>query len=222
MTYVDGRASGPIPPLFCGNIARPAGTLLAVMTQPAPSVRPQRPTDPTKIDWQATLAEHDRWLRTVVYARLGEAQAVDEVMQEVALAAVRQRAPLADPGKAAPWLYRVAVRQTLLYRRRQGRRRKLTDGYARRNRPTERDTHEPDPLGWLLAEERRSLIRAALGRLPKRDAEVLLLKYTEGWSYRDLADHLGTSQGAVQSRLHRARARMRRELAALEVIESEA
>jgi RNA polymerase sigma-70 factor (ECF subfamily) len=175
-----------------------------------------------KIDWQATLAEHDRWLRTVLYARLGQAHAVDEVMQEVALAAVRQRAPLADASKAAPWLYRVAVRQSLLYRRRQGRRRKLTDNYAQRNRPTECDSHEPDPLGWLLAEERRSLIRTALGRLPKRDAEILLLKYTEDWSYRDLAEHLGTSQSAVQSRLHRARARMRTELAALEVIEARA
>ena len=28
------------------------------------------------------LAEHDRWLRTVVFARVGEPQAVDEVMQE--------------------------------------------------------------------------------------------------------------------------------------------
>ena len=39
---------------------------------------------PAALDWQALLAEHDRWLRTVVYARVGEPQAVDEVMQEVA------------------------------------------------------------------------------------------------------------------------------------------
>ena len=39
------------------------------------------------------------WLRTIVYARVGEPQAVDEVMQEVALAAVRQKAPIADPTK---------------------------------------------------------------------------------------------------------------------------
>jgi DNA-directed RNA polymerase specialized sigma24 family protein len=43
------------------------------------------------IDWSAKLAEHDRWLRTMVLARLGERQAVDDVMQEVALAAVAQR-----------------------------------------------------------------------------------------------------------------------------------
>ena len=28
-------------------------------------------------DWDAILQEHDRWLRTIVYARLGEPQAVD-------------------------------------------------------------------------------------------------------------------------------------------------
>ena len=38
-----------------------------------------------------------------------EPQAVDEVMQEVSLAAVKQAAPLADRSKVAPWLYRLAV-----------------------------------------------------------------------------------------------------------------
>lgn len=36
--------------------------------------------------WDAALQQHERWLRTVVYSRVGEAQAVDDVMQEVALA----------------------------------------------------------------------------------------------------------------------------------------
>jgi len=173
-----------------------------------------------RIDWPAVLREHDRWLRTVVVARLGEAQAVDEVMQEVALAAVRQRAPIADPSKVAPWLYKLAVRQSLLYRRKQGRRRRLAERYARRRRPTEHDTRHPDPLDWLLNEERRRRVREAMGRLSRRDAEILMLKYTEDWSYRNLAEHLGVSRSAVESRLHRARERLRKELAALEVIEA--
>lgn len=176
----------------------------------------------SKIDWQAALAEHDRWLRTVVLARLSEPQAVDEVMQEVSLAAVRQRSPLADPSKVAPWLYRLAVTQSLLYRRTQGRRRKLTSSFAAQTRPTEADCRRTDPLVWMLAEERRQLVRKALDELPRRDAEILLLKYTEGWSYRELGAHLGISHSAVQARLHRARQRMRAALAALEVVEAEA
>jgi RNA polymerase sigma factor (sigma-70 family) len=188
------------------------------MTMPNPRPEPEARAAAASIDWPSVLAEQDRWLRTVVYARVGEPQAVDEVMQEVSLAAVRQHAPLADPAKVGAWLYRLAVRHSLLYRRKQGRKRKLIDRYAQRYRPSEADNRQPDPLGWLLTEERRTQVRAAMSRLAKRDAEILLLKYTEDWSYRDLAEHLGVSESAVETRLHRARQRLRTELAALDVV----
>jgi RNA polymerase sigma factor (sigma-70 family) len=173
------------------------------------------------IDWPSVLAEHERWLRTVICARLGEPQAVDEVMQEVSLAAVRQQAPLSDPAKVAPWLYRLAVRQTLLYRRKQGRRRKLIGRYADRFRPTEADNRQADPLGWLLAEERGAQVRKAMSRLARRDAEMLMLKYNQDWSYQMLAEHLGISESAVEARLHRARGRLRTLLAALDVVSAD-
>lgn len=91
------------------------------------------------IDWSATLAKHERWLRTVVGARVGEPQAVDEVMQEVSLAVVRGKTPISDRSKIAPWLYQLAVRQSLLYRRKAGRRRKLVGNYVDRFHPTEQD-----------------------------------------------------------------------------------
>ena len=185
------------------------------MTMPNPHPEPEAGAGAVQIDWPSVLAEHERWLRAVVYARVGEPQAIDEVMQEVSLAAVRQHAPLADPAKVAPWLYRLAVRQSLLYRRKQGRGRKLIDRYAQRFRPSEGDNRQADPLDWLLSKERRTQVRAAVSRLSKRDAEILMLKYTEDWSYRALAEHLGISESAVETRLHRARGRLRTELAAL-------
>jgi RNA polymerase sigma-70 factor (ECF subfamily) len=102
------------------------------------------------------------------------------------------------------------------YRRRTGRGRKLVDRYAERNLPSEIDTREPDPLDWLVAEEQQAMVRQALDRLPRREAEILLLKYTENWTYRQLAEHLGLSTSAVEARLHRARQRMRRQLAVLD------
>jgi RNA polymerase sigma factor (sigma-70 family) len=185
------------------------------------ATEPEDQSGVVKIDWQSVLAEHDRWLRTVVAARLRERHAVDEVMQEVSLAAVAQHAPLLDPGKVAPWLYRLAVTQSLLYRRKMGRSRRLAERVALRKRPSERDCGESDPLDWLLAEERKKLIRQAMSRLQGRDAEILLLKYTEDWSYRELARRLGVSESAVEARLHRARKRLRDELAVLDVIEVE-
>src|SRR5580658_5645112 len=81
--------------VFSARFLHPAVTFLLAMRQ-----TPSRPTNDSdeepRIDWPAVLVAHDRWLRTVVYARVGEPQAVDEVMQEVSLAAVRQQAPIND------------------------------------------------------------------------------------------------------------------------------
>jgi RNA polymerase sigma factor (sigma-70 family) len=191
-------------------------------TMPDPRREPGTEAAAARIDWPSVLAEHERWLRTVVCARVGEPQAIDEVMQDVSLAAVRQSAPVSDLAKVGPWLYRLAVRYSLLYRRKQGRRRKLIDRYASRFQPSEADSRTVDPLAWLLTEERRMQVRTAMGRLSRGDAEILLLKYTEDWSYRALAEHLGVSESAVETRLHRARQRLRTELAAIHVTPADA
>jgi RNA polymerase sigma-70 factor (ECF subfamily) len=169
-----------------------------------------------RVDWPAALAKHGRWLRMVLLARLGDSAAVDDVLQDVHLSAVEKGHLLRDHSKLAPWLYRVAVASALQYRRRAGRHRNLIGRYAERFPPTAEETREPDPLSWLIAAERRALVRQALACLPRREAEILLLKYTQDWTYRQIAEHLGLSTSAVEARLHRARQRMRRALTSLE------
>lgn len=159
------------------------------------------------INWTAALAEHHRWLRTALFARLRQADAVDEVMQEVSLAAVSLGKPLDEPHRVGAWLYRVALRQSLLYRRRNGRRDRLIGNYAQHSAMV--PTEQVDPLGWLLREERHQLLREALAAMDSADREILLLKYTEEWSCRELAARLGVSESCVEARLHRARQRLR-------------
>lgn len=170
--------------------------------------------DSDGLDWGGVLARHDGWLRRVVSARLREPQGVDEVMQEVALAVVAQRAPLLDPARVVGWLYKLAVRQALMYRRKAGRGRALV-GRCAEVRPTSDEASDPSPLAWLLHDERREIVRKALDRLPPRDADLLALKHGEGWSARELADRLGLGVPAVEARLSRARKRLRMELAEL-------
>ena len=66
--------------------------------------------------------------------------------------------------------------------------------------------------------DEKKTARKAIKQMPKRDAEILLLKYTEDWSYKQLAEHLGISESAVEARLHRARQRFRAELTNMAVI----
>ena len=98
-----------------------------------------------------------------VGARVGEPQAVDEVMQEVSLAVVRGQAPIADRSKIAPWLYQLAVRQSLLYRRKMGGGENWSANMPSGSIRPSKTRRTADPLDWLLAEERQRLVRQAIG-----------------------------------------------------------
>lgn len=164
------------------------------------------------IDWVAELNRHQRWLRTVVFARVGDADAVDDVMQEVTLAVIAGKNPLRDRTRLAAWLYQITLRQTVLYRRRLGRIRRRHQTWANQNQLRGTTRTDDGPLGWLLANERRQLLGQALARLTGSEREILLLKYVEDWGYREIAEHLDISTAAVESRLHRARGRLRKQL----------
>ncbi len=168
-------------------------------------------TDCADIDWSAALIENEGWLRSVLAARLGERDAVDEVFQEVAVAAVSTKNPPTVVDRVAPWLYKVAVRRALMYRRSRGRQRRAMRSYA--DAQSTSDTPDQDPLIWLLNEERQAMVRQALGQLHHRDREIVLLKYTHNWSYKQIAEHLGVTASSIESRLHRARKKMRGMLA---------
>ncbi len=171
------------------------------------------------IDWPLELQRHGRWLRSVLVVRSRESGIVEELFQEVALAALRDGHTVKDKQKAAPWLYRVAVRQALMHRRRMGRERRRISTLTEQSSVRNHNEQTTDPLAWLLADERNQLIRQAVDALPGKDAEVLLLKYSENWSYRQIAERFGVSEHAVDSRLHRARQKLRCQLSQLQVIE---
>ena len=65
------------------------------------------------------------------------------------------------------------------------------------------------------------LTRRALLSLTPRDAEILLMKYGERLSYREIASHLGITEKAVERRLQRAREQLRGALTNLGLESSE-
>lgn len=167
---------------------------------------------PAVFDPLEALPEHEAWLRTTLLARLGNRDEVEEVMQEVAVAAASQSAKDEPVDRVGPWLYRVALRQMMLLRRRAGRRKKLIHNVVHARQPTEEDTRCRSPLDFLLRQERQEEVRLALVQMSERDRQLLLLKYVDGLSYGEIAKRVGVTASAVQSRLHRARGLLRNEL----------
>lgn len=171
-------------------------------------------TTELKMTPQAIFLQNESWLRTVVRSRIPEQDGVEDVMQNIALALVRQREALGDVGKLGAWLYQIAVRQILMYRRTTGRRRNFRKRLAETaERSAAEPAVEPDPSAAVIAAEQAETVRRGLSELDELDRQILMLKYTEGWTYRDLAEHLGVTTDTVEYRLLKARKNLRRILA---------
>ncbi len=68
------------------------------------------------------------------------------------------------------------------------------------------------PSGRLLAAELRERVQATLESLEPRDREVLVLRYLEQLTSKEIAAVLGISEAAVKTRHRRALERLRRRL----------
>ena len=62
----------------------------------------------------------------------------------------------------------------------------------------------------MLVAEQREKVREALQQLDELDRQILMLKYSENWTYRDLAEHLGVREDTIEYRLTKARTRLRK------------
>jgi RNA polymerase sigma-70 factor, ECF subfamily len=67
----------------------------------------------------------------------------------------------------------------------------------------------PSPSALAQLEERRAQVRAALESLPPNDREILVLRYLEQLSPKEIGEILGMTKGAVSTRHTRALARLR-------------
>jgi RNA polymerase sigma-70 factor (ECF subfamily) len=141
---------------------------------------------------------------------LGDAEEARDAAQDVFLKAYRKAADVKPQGQVYTWLYRIAVNHCL----NKLRRRKLVR-FLRWDAPAEGDSpaFDPpdrgaDPAATLDAKRRWQATRLAIGKLPENQRAVLVLVRFEGLSYKQVAEVLGITEGAVESRLVRAMRRL--------------
>ena len=137
----------------------------------------------------------DRYL-PVVYNRLRALlppEAVDDVTQEVFVAAVRAIRRYRATATFRTWISAIA-------------RHKVADFYRARGRQPRTVELDPDinDVAEGTAWQEQLLVRMALQRLPEPYQEVLLLRFAEGLPFQDVADVLGISLEATKSRYRRA------------------
>jgi RNA polymerase sigma-70 factor (ECF subfamily) len=126
----------------------------------------------------------------------------EDVVQEALLRAWKSFDALTEDGKAKSWLLTIV-------------RREFARSFERKRlEVTDLDALVTAEADVLAADDDAGLaeMREALFRLDDEYREPLVLQVMMGYSTKEIADQMGLQQGAVLTRLFRARARLRQEL----------
>lgn len=156
----------------------------------------------------ANLLEHAAWLRKLASSLVGDGAAVDDLVQETYVAALR-RPPTTDR-PIRPWLRRVlsnAARFRWRSERNRAQRESAVATHAERQTPTTQEL--------LERHETQQMLARLVAELEEPYREAVLLRYAEGLAPSEIARRLEIPAGTVRSRISEGLARLRTRLDAL-------
>ncbi len=158
--------------------------------------------------------QNARRILNVCYRMLGDEQSARDVAQDVWIKAYQNLAGFEGKSSLSTWLYRIAVNEILNYLKKEKRRRKRSQLFSRAKHPDNTEESDPfsqiassdeSPLDQLQAKDRENIIWRLIQKLPEKQKIPLILFRYESLSYQEVADTMGISLQAVESRLHRAK-----------------
>jgi RNA polymerase sigma factor (sigma-70 family) len=151
---------------------------------------------------QLLLKRNWGWLKGLVYSVLGNAQELDDVLQEVCLRVITRIHTLREPERFRAWLAVVARREVLKhYRRRTHEKVQIDPGTI----SLKLDGYIRDPLQDVEKSEMCGRILEAVKTLPQKYREVFVLAHTGELTYAEMAEVLEVPVTTMQIRLVRAR-----------------
>lgn len=136
----------------------------------------------------------------------GDRDSGDDLLQDGLVTALEKFETLRDKGAFRPWLYRILINCFRATVRRPWWRRRLPMSPA-----VEAGMIAADPTDCHAA---RRLLRFAFEKISTGEQALVTLHELEQWSIAELAQFYGTTAGAIKTRLHRARTRMKKAIIA--------
>jgi len=159
-------------------------------------------------EFEARIQDSSSLAFRVAYGVLRQRQDAEDVAQEALVRAFQHMASLRDRERFRAWLVRITWRAALDRRRADARR-------GRRELAIVASEAQPDAEAVVIGREHRQMVWEAIDGLPEKLRLVVVLSAIEGHDTREVAALVGTSEGTVKSRMHRARKELAKRLTCL-------
>lgn len=163
---------------------------------------------------------HQERVFNLVFRMLGNRQEAEDVSQEVFVTVFKAIGSFRGESKLSTWLYRIAAnhaknRLKYLARRRSRRQSSIDDvPEGELHRSTGALSQQPDRVA--MGHQLEALVQRALTTMDEDYRLIIVLRDVENLSYDEIAEISGLAMGTVKSRLHRARAALKKELTRLQ------
>lgn len=162
--------------------------------------------------FEILMRRYNQRLYRVARSILGNDTEAEDVMQDAYVRAYIHLAQFDGRAKFLTWLTKIAVHESLA-RVRLRRRLVGIDSFTESDEVnTMFASGAPSPAQEALTETLRVVLEAAVDSLPEIYRSVFVLRDIEGMSTIETAESLDISEDVVKVRLHRARARLRKEI----------
>lgn len=155
---------------------------------------------------QQAFAQHHEAVFRFAYRLTGQPDVAEDLTQECFLALIRAPERY-DAGRGSMKVYLFAIVRNLALKQYRDHRQQQNELQTEESAA---DLLSVDPRGAM---ETSAAVAAAVAGLPVLQQEALILFEYEGVTLEEIAQIVGADVGTVKSRLHRARERLRRELA---------
>lgn len=167
--------------------------------------------------FELLMRRYNRRLFRIARGILKDDDEAEDAVQEAYVRAWSSLGQLRDQGNLAPWLYRIASNEALMRRRRLQRDRARLAGVAGEavagaDPMAGLRSPEAGPAAKLHAAQLRHLLERAVDSLPDGCRDAFILREVEQMSVAETASCLGIEEGAVKTRVHRARRLLQRNL----------
>ena len=162
--------------------------------------------------FQALVERHRAMVYRVAFQFAGNHHDAEDIAQEVFIKVYRSLDRFRQDAQLTSWMYRIVMNACIDHRRRQRPAAAVPFGDDAEQKMLNTPEDTPGPESRAYAGELGQVLESEIGRLPKGQRIVFVMRHHQGMKLCEIAEALGLAEGTVKRQLHAAVHRLRQAL----------